>query len=73
MTLFSFFTNKPSEDVFPPELTHWLLGELKHILVVIDVSAIFKLILAVDDWGIPCEIALRWMSLDLIDDKSTLV
>ena len=24
-------------------------------------------------WGISCEIALRWMQLDLTDDKSTLV
>ena len=24
-------------------------------------------------WGIYCEIAFRWMSLDLIDDESTLV
>ena len=24
-------------------------------------------------WGISCEIALRWMPLDLTDDKSTLV
>ena len=24
-------------------------------------------------WGISCKIALRWMSLDLTDDKSTLV
>ena len=24
-------------------------------------------------WGIPCKSALRWMSLALIDDKSTLV
>ena len=26
-----------------------------------------------DGWGISCELALRWMSLDLTDDKSTLV
>ena len=25
------------------------------------------------DWGISCEIALRWISLDCADDKSTLV
>ena len=34
---------------------------------------IFKVISVVDSWGIDCEIALRWMSLDLTDDKSTLV
>ena len=27
----------------------------------------------IDGWGIFCEPALRWMSLDLTDDKSTLV
>ena len=35
--------------------------------------AIFKLILVVNGWGISCEIALKWMSLDLTDDKSILV
>ena len=34
---------------------------------------IFKLILVNDDWGIPYEIALRWMPQDLADDKSALV
>ena len=27
----------------------------------------------IDGWGISCELALRWMSLHLTDDKSTLV
>ena len=27
----------------------------------------------IDGWGISCEIVIRWMSLDLTDDKSTLV
>ena len=36
-------------------------------------SLIFRLILVTDGWGISFEIALRWKSLDLIDDKSTLV
>ena len=35
--------------------------------------AVFKLILVTDGWGIFCETTLRWMSLDLTDDKSTLV
>ena len=35
--------------------------------------AIFRLILVKDGWGIPYEIALRWMPLDLTDDESTLV
>ena len=34
---------------------------------------IFKLILWNAGWGTPCEIAFRWMSLDLSEDKSTLV
>ena len=36
-------------------------------------KVIFKLIIVSDSWGISCEIALRWMSLNLTDDKSTLV
>ena len=34
---------------------------------------IFKQILVIDDWGISCEIALLWMSLDFTADQSTLV
>ena len=34
---------------------------------------IFKQILVIDGWGISCEIALIWMSLDITDDQSTLV
>ena len=34
---------------------------------------IFKWILVIDGWGIFCEIALTWMSLDFTDDQSTLV
>ena len=34
---------------------------------------IFKQIWVTDGWGISCEIALIWMSLDLTDDQSTLV
>ena len=33
----------------------------------------FKRILVTDGWGISFEIALIWMSLDFIDDQSTLV
>ena len=49
-------------------LTHWPLGNLNEIL-----NVIFKQILVIDDWGISCEIALLWMSLDFADDLSTLV
>ena len=34
---------------------------------------IFKQILVIDGWGISCEIAPIWMSLDFTDDQSTLV
>ena len=34
---------------------------------------IFKQILVTDGWGITCETALMWMSLDFTDDQSTLV
>ena len=34
---------------------------------------IFKQILVIDGWGISCEIALIWKSLDFPDDQSTLV
>ena len=34
---------------------------------------ILQIISVIDGWGIPCELALRWMSLDFTDDKSTLV
>ena len=33
----------------------------------------FKWILVIDGWGISCEIALMWMSLDSTYDKSILV
>ena len=50
-------------------LTHWPLGNLngnfRHV--------IFKQILVIDGWGISCEIALIWMSLDFTDDQSTMV
>ena len=34
---------------------------------------IFQIISVTDGWVISCELALKWMSLDLTDDKSTLV
>ena len=36
-------------------------------------QVIFKQILVFNGWGIPCEIALIWKSLDFTDDQSTLV
>ena len=37
------------------------------------ISIIFNPILVIDDWGISCEITLKWLSLDLSDNRSTLV
>ena len=34
---------------------------------------VFKLILVIDGWDISHEISSRWMSLDLTDNKSTMV
>ena len=34
---------------------------------------IFKQISVIDGWGISCEIALIWMSVDFADDQATLV
>ena len=34
---------------------------------------ILQIITVIYGWGISCEFTLRWMSLDLTDDKSTLV
>ena len=33
----------------------------------------FQIISVIDGWVISCQLALRWMSLDLTDDKSTFV
>ena len=35
------------------------------------IYVLFQLILVIDGWGMSGEIALRWMPLDLSDDKST--
>ena len=43
------------------------------IIINWSIEVIFKLILVIDGWGISLEIALRWMSLDLTDYKSTWV
>ena len=48
-------------------VTHWPLGDLNEIFD----QVIFKQGFVISGWGISPEIALRWMSLDLIDDKST--
>ena len=54
---------------FTRGLTHWPLGDFNIILE----KMIFKLILVTGGCDISTEIALRWTSRDLSDDKSTLV
>ena len=49
-------------------LTHWP-WEIRTKFYICN----FKWILVIDGWGISCEIALIWMSLDVTDDQSTLV
>ena len=58
-----------ADNIFVCNLTHWPLGDFNKILEKI----IFTPILVTDGCDISSEIALRWTSLDLNDDKSTLV
>ena len=58
-------TNKSNNS----QLIHWEIWMKFYI-------TIFKVILVINDWSISCEIACRWLSLNLTDanyDKSTLV
>ena len=55
--------------IVPITLNSWAPGRLQENLR----KNIFKLILVTDGYGISGEITLRWTSLDLSDDKSTLV
>ena len=50
-------------------LTHWSLGNLNDIFRYL----ILQIISVIGGWGISCELALRWTSIDLTDDKSSLV
>ena len=53
---------------------HWLINSLAPGKIQWNLrKIIFKLILVADGCDISSEIALRWTSLDLRDDKSTLV
>ena len=64
------FTFKNSSSLWKFDwLTHWPLGDLKKKMR----KVIFQLISLIGGWGIFCKIALKWMSMDLTDDKSTLV
>ena len=51
-------------------LTHWPLGDFNKVLVTWFLA---WFIFVIDGWDIAHEISSRWMSLDLTDDKSTLV
>ena len=48
-------------------LTHWSMWNLNQILDHSQAN------LMINGWGISCEISIRLLSLDLTDDKSTLV
>ena len=50
-------------------LTHWPLTDLNKIIK----RVLFKINSVIDGCGISCEIALRWLSLDVTDDKATLL
>ena len=75
MTLTGGFpTHDPDPSIYKTslgqnEFMHQWYESLKDFLMKI----IFKLILVIDSWGISYDIALRWFSLDLTDDKSKLV
>ena len=51
----------------------WQINSLAPGKFELNFIVIFKVILVIDGWSISCQIALRWMSLDPTDDKSTLV
>ena len=51
-----------------PPLTHWPWEILMKFQIIN-----LQLTLVIDGWCISCEIALRWLLLDLNDDKSTSV
>ena len=58
----------------PSYSSHWPLVGLNKVLdYKRKFQVIFKLILVIDGWSICCEIVLRWMSLDITDNTSTLV
>ena len=56
-------------DAFNP----LVLGRFHWNLNCLSKRVIFKRNLGIDDWGISCERALMWLSLDVIDNKSTWV
>ena len=57
----------------PAWISNYLIGPWGSSIKFYFRFVILKWILVIDSWGISCEIALIWMSLDLNDGKSTLV
>ena len=53
------------------EITYRGIWVWVNLLTPWDTKVIFKLMLVIDGWGTPYEIALPWISLDLTNDKST--
>ena len=52
----------------------WLLNSLTHGTFGWSFrQVIFKLIVVIDCWGVSTKIGIRWIQLDLTDDRSTLV
>ena len=63
------FSDIETEPSLPHELTHWPLGDLDSILKVL----FLNLVLLIGIFRSSFDNALRWMSWDLTEDKSTLV
>ena len=57
-----FFLFAPHLNSLPPGKFEW---NFRYV--------IFKRILVIDGWGISCEIALMWLSLDFTNDQSILI
>ena len=58
--IYQFYTYVPVNSLAPGKF-EW---NFRHV--------IFKQVLVIEGWGISCEIAPIWMSLDFTDDQSTL-
>ena len=68
------FWKQQISDVQPSLFSSWILSSLAPGGFQFNFrKVIFKLTLVNGSWGIPYEIALRWMPPDLTDDQSTLV
>ena len=81
---FSRFPSLNGSGALKPSGNHWVRADAFPDVYAFNALApgiiernftgvIFKLILAIDGWSTSGEIALSWMSMDLVDDKSTFV